>query len=187
MSDYTLTWITESLAVGHAPMSYDDLDYIRAQGIGAIVNLCGEFCDLHEIEEQSGFEVYFLPIPDETAPDMAELEKGDAEKVTLLWASRTLQDTFWMDKLLALKEKYGDKFEIVFILSRQDPPKDDDNIRYLHGRITPDVLKQVFSPPSQDEIRFQSVGTKEMMRCVDDMLTEIGYPVPEQHLLPKTK
>lgn len=76
VSDYTLTWITESLAVGHAPMSYDDLDYIRAQGIGAIVNLCGEFCDLHEIEEQSGFEVYFLPIPDETAPDMAELEKG---------------------------------------------------------------------------------------------------------------
>lgn len=57
-------------------MSYDDLDYIGQQGIGAIVNLCGEFCDLHEIEEKSGFEVYYIPIPDETAPDMAELEKG---------------------------------------------------------------------------------------------------------------
>lgn len=57
-------------------MSYAELDDIRSQGIDAIINLCGEFCDLHEIEEKSGFEVYYIPIPDETAPDMAELEKG---------------------------------------------------------------------------------------------------------------
>ena len=55
---YELTWITDHLATGHAPMSYDELDSIREQGIGAIVNLCGEFCDLHEIEESSGFDVY---------------------------------------------------------------------------------------------------------------------------------
>lgn len=73
---YELTWITSSLAVGYAPMSYAELDDIKAQGIKAIVNLCGEFCDLHEIEEGSGFEVYFLPIPDENAPDMAEMEKA---------------------------------------------------------------------------------------------------------------
>ncbi|MEW6595506.1 MAG: dual specificity protein phosphatase [Thermodesulfobacteriota bacterium] len=73
---YQLTWITTYLAVGSAPMSYDDLDAIRAQGINAIVNLCGEFCDLHEIEEQSGFEVYFFPIPDENAPDMAAMEQA---------------------------------------------------------------------------------------------------------------
>ncbi|MHB8810772.1 MAG: phosphatase domain-containing putative toxin [Desulfobulbaceae bacterium] len=76
MSDYQLTWITDNLAVGHAPMSYDELDQIKAQGIDAIVNLCGEFCDLHEIERETGFEVYFLPIADESAPDMAEMEKG---------------------------------------------------------------------------------------------------------------
>jgi Fe-S-cluster containining protein len=76
MTPYQLTWITANLAVGHAPMSYADLDHIRAQGIDAIVNLCGEFCDLHEIERESGFEVYFLPIADESAPDMAEMEKG---------------------------------------------------------------------------------------------------------------
>jgi protein-tyrosine phosphatase len=55
-------------------MSYDDLDQIRAAGIGAIVNLCGEYCDLHEIEEGSGFAVYYLPVDDECAPDMAALE-----------------------------------------------------------------------------------------------------------------
>ncbi|MCB2180847.1 MAG: dual specificity protein phosphatase family protein [Desulfobulbaceae bacterium] len=73
---YILTWITDSLAVGYAPMSYAELDSIKEQGIDAIVNLCGEFCDLHEIEEKSGFEVFFLPIPDENAPDMAEMEEG---------------------------------------------------------------------------------------------------------------
>ena len=43
------------LAIGHAPMSYEDLESIKKQGINAIVNLCGEFCDLHEIEEKFGF------------------------------------------------------------------------------------------------------------------------------------
>ena len=76
MSDYQLTWITDYLAVGHAPMSYADLDMIRDEGINAIVNLCGEFCDLHEIEENSGFEVFYLPIPDECAPKMDEMEKA---------------------------------------------------------------------------------------------------------------
>ncbi|MDW7772364.1 MAG: dual specificity protein phosphatase family protein [Desulfobulbaceae bacterium] len=76
MTTYQLTWITDNLAVGYAPMSYAELDQIKAQGIDAIVNLCGEFCDLHEIEQESGFEVYYLPIADESAPDMAEMEKG---------------------------------------------------------------------------------------------------------------
>ncbi len=74
MAGYQLTWITDDLAVGYAPMSYDELDAIRTQGIDAIVNLCGEFCDLHEIEESSGFEVYYLPIEDECAPEMASME-----------------------------------------------------------------------------------------------------------------
>ena len=74
MAGYQLTWITDDLAVGYAPMSYDELDAIRTQGIDAIVNLCGEFCDLHEIEENSGFEVYYLPIEDECAPEMTSME-----------------------------------------------------------------------------------------------------------------
>ena len=86
---YTLTWITSQLAVGSAPMSYEDLDTITRQGINAIVNLCGEFCDLHQIEEQSGFEVYYLPIPDECAPDMELMEEA-------------LQ---WLDEALYLKKK----------------------------------------------------------------------------------
>ena len=86
---YELTWITDHLATGHAPMSYDELDSIREQGIGAIVNLCGEFCDLHEIEESSGFDVYYLPVVDEYAPDLEAMEKA----------------LDWMDEALYLDKK----------------------------------------------------------------------------------
>jgi len=76
MSAYRLHWITEYLAVGHAPMSYDELDSIRSQGIDGIVNLCGEFCDLHKIESDQGFEVYYLPTCDDEAPTIPDLEKA---------------------------------------------------------------------------------------------------------------
>ncbi len=86
---YQLTWITKQLAVGHAPMSYEELDSIKEQGIGAIVNLCAEFSDLHEIEEQAGFEVYHLPIHDECAPEMERMEEA----------------LHWFDEAIYLKKK----------------------------------------------------------------------------------
>jgi hypothetical protein len=73
---YRVDWITGNLAVGQAPMSYDALDAIRDLGICAVLNLCAEFCDLHWIQAKAGFEVYYLPIPDEEAPDLNELEKA---------------------------------------------------------------------------------------------------------------
>ncbi len=97
MSDYQIRWITEELATGHAPMSYDDLDAIREQGIDAIVNLCAEFCDLHELEEGSGFEVYYLPILDECAPDMEEMEKA------LAW----LDEAFYLGKKVLVHCRHG--------------------------------------------------------------------------------
>ena len=68
--------MTDSLAVGQAPMSYEALGQLRQQGIGAIMNLCAEFCDLHWLEADAGFEVYYFPIPDEETPDLAELDKA---------------------------------------------------------------------------------------------------------------
>jgi len=97
MSNYQLTWITDRLAVGYAPMSYAELDSLKKQGIDAIVNLCGEFCDLHEIEEDSGFEVFFLPIPDESAPDMAEMEKA------LQW----LDEAIYLGKKVLIHCRHG--------------------------------------------------------------------------------
>jgi len=76
MPHYPLNWVTEQLAVGHAPMSYDELQSIREQGVDGIVNLCGEYADLHQIEESYGFEVYYLPVDDDQAPALVELEKA---------------------------------------------------------------------------------------------------------------
>jgi len=76
MAAYPLTWVTEQLAVGHAPMSYDELKSIRQQGIDGIVNLCGEYFDLHQIEKDFGFEVYYLPVQDNQAPSPQETEKA---------------------------------------------------------------------------------------------------------------
>ncbi|QGY40351.1 phosphatase [Pseudodesulfovibrio cashew] len=73
---YQVTWVTDQLGVGQAPMSHPQLDAIRAQGIDAILNLCGEFCDLHDIEADAGFEVHYLPLEDEEAPGLIELEKA---------------------------------------------------------------------------------------------------------------
>lgn len=73
---YAPTWVTDQLAVGAAPMSHAQLDCLREAGVGAILNLCGEFCDLHDIECAAGFEVYHLPLADEEAPALTELEKA---------------------------------------------------------------------------------------------------------------
>lgn len=85
MSDYRLKWVTDDVAAGHAPMSYDQLETIREAGIDAIVNLCGEYCDLHEIQVDNGFQVFYLPIPDECAPDVEEMEKA------LLWMDEAIR------------------------------------------------------------------------------------------------
>jgi len=97
MSHYQLTWITPDLAVGYAPMSYAELDSIREQGIDAIVNLCGEYCDLHEIEEKAGFEIYYLPILDECAPDMEDMEKA------LAW----LDEAIYLGKKVLVHCRFG--------------------------------------------------------------------------------
>ena len=72
--DYPVYWVTPQLATGPAPMSYDHLEYLKSKGIGAIMNLCAEYCDLHSIESHEGFDVYYLPVHDEEAPQLQALE-----------------------------------------------------------------------------------------------------------------
>jgi len=76
MARYTFQWITEQLAVGPAPLSYEDFDDIREAGINGIVNLGDEIAELSTIERQNGFEVYFLPIVDGGVPETPELEQA---------------------------------------------------------------------------------------------------------------
>ncbi|CCO24124.1 protein-tyrosine phosphatase family protein [Maridesulfovibrio hydrothermalis] len=86
---YILTWVTDQLAVGCAPMSHVQLASIKKQGVDVILNLCGEFCDLHDIERDAGFDVHYMPLEDEEAPDLIELERALA----------------WMDEAIYLGKK----------------------------------------------------------------------------------
>jgi Fe-S-cluster containining protein/protein tyrosine phosphatase (PTP) superfamily phosphohydrolase (DUF442 family) len=97
MSPYPITWITDSLAVGYAPMSYAELETIKAEGIDAIVNLCAEFSDLHDIEASSGFEVCYLPIWDEDIPKMKDMEKA------LAW----LDEAIYLGKKVLVHCRHG--------------------------------------------------------------------------------
>ena len=97
MSQYRLSWITKSIAVGSAPMSFADLDNIKSTGIDAIVNLCAEFSDLHELEETSGFEVYYLPVWDEDVPAIKEMEKA------LAW----LDEAIYLGKKVLIHCRHG--------------------------------------------------------------------------------
>lgn len=94
---YQPTWVTDQLAVGAAPMSHSQLDSLHSAGITAILNLCGEFTDLHEIERAAGFEVYYLPLPDEEAPELVELEKA------LAW----LDEAIYLGKKVLIHCRHG--------------------------------------------------------------------------------
>jgi NAD(P)H-flavin reductase len=104
----------------------------------------------------------------------AELEKGDAENVVLLWASRTSADTFWHSEIEDLLQTYPDRFKVVKILSRE---KKDD---CLFGRINLEVLRKVFSENlnscalEHKRARFLSVGTKEMMNETNKMIEALN-------------
>jgi len=111
----------------------------------------------------------------------AELKKPDAEKVVVLWATRTWADTFWHDEMDAYKKEYPEKLKVVHIISREQREG------CLHGRVDPQVLSRVFSDFSKRGARFLSVGTKGMMSYTRDMLEEIGYESPANFLFSKDK
>lgn len=123
----------------------------------------------------------------------AELAKGDAHQVTLLWALRNREDEFWKDRIVALYAQYGTRFKLVRIFSRDDAPADDRGM-CLQGRISAEVLRHVFEEgweigeggkhgSMRDSVRFVTVGTKPMMRDANIMLSAIGFPMPTHALL----
>jgi protein-tyrosine phosphatase/Fe-S-cluster containining protein len=128
-SKYPLNWITPQLAVGHAPMSIPELDSIRKQGIKAIMNLCMEIEALAQLEEEHGFEVYYLPIMDEGFPELKELNKA------LDW----LDESIYLDKkvLVHCRHGVGRTGTVVFsYLLRKglDPKSAEKKMRGLRAR-----------------------------------------------------
>lgn len=86
MKEYPVKWITPDIAVGYAPRSQEALATIRANGVEAIVNLCAECFDLHQLEKSAGFDVCYVPVQDEDAPSMEDLER------TLEWMAEHIKN-----------------------------------------------------------------------------------------------
>jgi Fe-S-cluster containining protein len=107
MTEYSISWLTENLGLGHAPMSHGEMESVREQGIHAIVNLCGEFCNLHEIQEEYDFEVYYLPTCDEEVPSMDELEKA------LDW----LDEAIYLGKKVLVHCRFGIGRTATFVMA----------------------------------------------------------------------
>jgi Fe-S-cluster containining protein len=95
--DNGLQWVTENLAVGGAPLSPAHLDWLKSQGVDAILNLCAEFQDLHELESDHGFEVYYLPVEDEEAPELENMERA------LAW----LDEAIYLGKKVFIHCRHG--------------------------------------------------------------------------------
>lgn len=118
----------------------------------------------------------------------AELGKPDAQRVNLIWQARNKADTFWADRIAALKSRYPDKFEITYVFSQEVVEGS------LHGRVNGSVFQSLTTTRWQEkdsdafaasEVRFVTVGTKEMMYQADEMITKIGYPMPQHALFQK--
>lgn len=73
---FPVHWVSSHLALGPAPSTQRHFAAIKEQKISCILNLCAEMKDLPSLEEQAGFEVYFMPIEDEEAPELEQLEKA---------------------------------------------------------------------------------------------------------------
>lgn len=127
-----------------------------------------------------GFIAYGVGITEALPIAASELDQPEVDSVVLLWASRTWGDVFWHAQIAELKEKFGERFQVRTILSREQREGS------LQGRVNPQILSEVFDgcwgtgPGGSNEgeregVRFLSVGTKQMMKDTDKMLGKIGY------------
>lgn len=83
---YEIFWATPDVAVGAMPCKPEHLALLKEQGLGAVLNLCAEFCDLPGIESEHGLAVHYLPIDDMDVPDPAQLD------VALDWVDLRLSE-----------------------------------------------------------------------------------------------
>jgi cytochrome-b5 reductase len=118
----------------------------------------------------------------------AELERGDAETVALLYANRYANDSLFTAELTALKEKHGVKFRLQRIYSGEEHPDS------LQGRVDSACISSVFDLPCEtedsnasvrDEKRFLVVGNKPFKGNMWGQLEGLGFSRDTHSLLVK--
>jgi len=118
---------------------------------------------------QLGLIAMGIGVTEVVAVAREELKSSSSSEVVMLYANRYHSDRVLLDEIARLQSKYGARFRLQDILSR-DSHKDA-----LQGRINADVLRQVFDF-KHEGARFHCVGSGKQKRDVWRMLAAAGYP-----------
>ncbi|WP_075997102.1 2Fe-2S iron-sulfur cluster-binding protein [Salaquimonas pukyongi] len=102
----------------------------------------------------------------------ALLERDREAEVTLVYGNRTTSDIMFRESLEELKDRFMDRFSLVFVLSREDQDVDISN-----GRIDADKLKLLagkglIDPAAHDGIYL--CGPQAMTETCSAVLQEMG-------------
>jgi ring-1,2-phenylacetyl-CoA epoxidase subunit PaaE len=99
-------------------------------------------------------------------------------QVTLIYGNRTTGSVMFAEELADLKNRYGPRFELVHVLSRE--PRD---IELFTGRLDPDRLRRLLTTlvplPAVDAVWL--CGPFEMVTGAQDVLSELGVPREKVH------
>ena len=93
---YPIQWVSSQLAVGPAPQP-SQMEELKESGLDAILNLGLELEPLAEFEREEGFEVFHVPLLDEEAPDLEELDR------ILEW----LDESIYLGKKVLIHCRFG--------------------------------------------------------------------------------
>lgn len=94
---FPVEWITSHIAAGPAPLGPHQLRALQEQGVNAILNVAEELESLAAHEQEAGFEVRFLPIEDDNAPNQPALDTA------LDW----LDEAVWRGRRVYVHCRYG--------------------------------------------------------------------------------
>lgn len=98
--------------------------------------------------------------------------------VTLLYGNRTTTSVMFAEELADLKNAYGDRFDLIHVLSRE--PRD---VELFSGRLDADRLRTICTAlvPLEDVDDVWLCGPLGMIQDARDVLGELGVPAEKVH------
>lgn len=105
------------------------------------------------------------------------LEEEPHSSVTLVYANRTRRTVMFAEEVASLEERFGDRFRLLHVLSREH--QDDDR---LTGRLDEVRLKGILDAWVPDDVdAWFLCGPQQMVLDLRDALVEAGVPADRVH------
>ncbi len=106
------------------------------------------------------------------------LLEGSAEEVTLIYGNRTSSSVMFVDELADLKDRYGPRFWLIHVLSRE--PRD---VELFSGRLDADRVRRLLTElvPLEEIDHVWLCGPFAMLQEVRRVLHELEFPADRVH------